>query len=174
MAGQIEHPKAAFGAYKPRNQGSQALVLTVTGVYGTVLRPVTARDEFLRILDRRDNEPRALAAPRLITPPGSSGIVTFSSGRASTWRRTSRAARRSGVMASPVSSPAVSVRFEVAADLDATVGPLEHRSPHMTTGWGQDGPDRSCAKARAATIRGLLALFGFSPRVRPMLPLQGR
>jgi len=71
MAGQVEHPTAAFGAYDPVNESSQALVLTVTGVYGTVLSPVTARDELIRILDRRDNDPRPLAGPRTITPPGS-------------------------------------------------------------------------------------------------------
>ncbi|MFI9046069.1 hypothetical protein [Streptomyces sp. NPDC053427] len=71
MAGQVEHPTAAFGAYKSVNKDSQALVLTVTGVYGTVLSPVTARDELLRILDHRDNEPRPLTGPRTITPPGS-------------------------------------------------------------------------------------------------------
>ncbi|MET7620550.1 hypothetical protein [Streptomyces sp. NPDC005408] len=71
MAGQVEHPKAAFGAYDPVTKDSQATVLSVTGVYGTVLSPVTARDELLRFLDRRDNGPRPLAGPRTITPPGS-------------------------------------------------------------------------------------------------------
>ncbi|MFD9223484.1 hypothetical protein ACFWDI_26575 [Streptomyces sp. NPDC060064] len=71
MTGQVENPTAAFGAYHPGGKGSQALVLSVTGVYGTVLSPVTARDELLRILDHRDNGPRPLAGPRTITPPGS-------------------------------------------------------------------------------------------------------
>ncbi|MET8676017.1 hypothetical protein ABZW18_00020 [Streptomyces sp. NPDC004647] len=71
MSGQVEHPTAAFGAYNPVSKRSQALALSVTGVYGTVLSPVTARDELLRVLDRRDNGPRPLVGPRTITPPGS-------------------------------------------------------------------------------------------------------
>lgn len=71
MAGQVEHPNAAFGAYDPATKDSQALSLSVTGVYGTVLSPVTARHELIRILDRRDNGPQPLAGPRTITPPGS-------------------------------------------------------------------------------------------------------
>ncbi|MEV5508569.1 hypothetical protein [Streptomyces orinoci] len=70
MAGQVEHPTPVFGAYEVVSQ-QQAGLLTVTGVYGTVLSPVTARDEFLQILDRRDNEPRTVSGPRTITPPGS-------------------------------------------------------------------------------------------------------
>ncbi|WP_216591362.1 hypothetical protein [Streptomyces brasiliscabiei] len=70
MSGQVEQPTAAFGAYDPASDRSQALTLSVTGVYGTVLSPVTARDEFLRILDRRDNGPVPLVGPRAITPPG--------------------------------------------------------------------------------------------------------
>lgn len=71
MVGQVEHPIAAFGAYDPVTKDSQALVLSVTGVYGTVLSPVTARDELIRILDHRDNGPQPLVGPRTITPPGS-------------------------------------------------------------------------------------------------------
>ncbi|ULR51828.1 hypothetical protein [Streptomyces deccanensis] len=71
MSGHVEQPTAAFGAYDPVSDRSQALVLSVTGVYGTVLSPVTARDELLRVLDRRDNGPVPLVGPRTITPPGS-------------------------------------------------------------------------------------------------------
>ncbi|MCF3136671.1 hypothetical protein [Streptomyces olivochromogenes] len=72
MAGQVQDPTAAFGAYDPTVANKQnGLVLTVTGVYGTVLSPVTARDELVKVLDRRDEGPIVVAGPRMITPSGS-------------------------------------------------------------------------------------------------------
>ncbi|MGW4386526.1 hypothetical protein [Streptomyces sp. NPDC004685] len=72
MAGQVQDPTAAFGAYDPTVVNKQnGLVLTVTGVYGTVLSPVTARDELVKVLDRRDDGPNVVGGPRMITPSGS-------------------------------------------------------------------------------------------------------
>ncbi|MFG2753772.1 hypothetical protein [Streptomyces xanthophaeus] len=49
-------------------------MLAVTGVYGKVLSPVTARDEFLQILDRRTSVPdmrsTVIIGPRTIVPKG--------------------------------------------------------------------------------------------------------
>lgn len=55
LSDQIEHGVSAFASYQPADRTSETSgpVLAVTGVYGTVLSPVTARDEFLKILDRR-------------------------------------------------------------------------------------------------------------------------
>ncbi|MEW2086824.1 hypothetical protein [Streptomyces sp. NPDC005283] len=69
MAGQVENPTAVFGTYDPVRKSAKGLSLSVTGVYGTVLSPVTARGELLRVLDRRDNGPRTLVGPRTVTPP---------------------------------------------------------------------------------------------------------
>ncbi|MFJ8078169.1 hypothetical protein ACIQ7Q_30620 [Streptomyces sp. NPDC096176] len=76
MAGQVEDPTAVFGAYDPVRENANDISLSVTGVTGTVLSPVTARDELLRILDRRDNDPQALVGPRSITPNGSREPLT--------------------------------------------------------------------------------------------------
>ncbi|MEU0221511.1 hypothetical protein ABZ281_43690 [Streptomyces sp. NPDC006265] len=55
LYGQIENGTSAFAAYQSADRESETSrpVLAVTGVYGTVLSPITARDEFLKILDRR-------------------------------------------------------------------------------------------------------------------------
>ncbi|MFD8413968.1 hypothetical protein ACFV2Q_19785 [Streptomyces sp. NPDC059650] len=82
LSGQIEHGVSAFAAYQPADRTSETSgpVLAVTGVYGTVLNPVTARDEFLKILDRRTSVPdmrsTVIIGPRTITPQGSSEPVS--------------------------------------------------------------------------------------------------
>ncbi|MFI2761911.1 hypothetical protein ACH5A3_24090 [Streptomyces echinatus] len=82
LSGQIEHGVSAFAAYQPADRKSETSgpVVSVTGVYGTVLSPVTARDEFLKILDSRtiDTDVRStvIVGPRTITPQGSSEPVS--------------------------------------------------------------------------------------------------
>ncbi|MEU9377183.1 hypothetical protein AB0D94_25880 [Streptomyces sp. NPDC048255] len=81
LSGQIEHGVSAFAAYQPTGSTSDTgPVLAVTGVYGTVLNPVTARDEFLKILDRRTSVPdrrsTVITGPRAIIPQGSSEPVS--------------------------------------------------------------------------------------------------
>ncbi|WP_333738813.1 hypothetical protein [Streptomyces sp. IBSBF 2806] len=82
LSGQIEHGVSAFAAYQPADRTTETSgpVLSVTGVYGTVLNPVTARDEFLKILDSRTSDPdtrsTVIIGPRTITPQGSSGPVS--------------------------------------------------------------------------------------------------
>ncbi|MFD5556816.1 hypothetical protein ACFWIA_23610 [Streptomyces sp. NPDC127068] len=72
MEGQVDGAEPVFGVYKPAGRGEfSGGTITVTGVYGVVLSPVTARDELLDVLDRRDLVQRVVAAPRTITPPGS-------------------------------------------------------------------------------------------------------
>jgi hypothetical protein len=74
MAGQMETPVSAFSAYDgPDWPGKKyGPVLSITGVYGTVLSPVTARDAFLRLLDERWDPPQSvIVGPRTVTPPGS-------------------------------------------------------------------------------------------------------
>ncbi|MGW7073053.1 hypothetical protein ACWGII_41205 [Streptomyces sp. NPDC054855] len=70
MAGQVQGPTPVFGAYHPKGD-EYGGILTVTGVYGTVLSPVTARNELQQVLDRRDNDPQVLVGPRTIHVPGS-------------------------------------------------------------------------------------------------------
>ncbi|MFF9771888.1 hypothetical protein ACF1GT_35860 [Streptomyces sp. NPDC014636] len=52
----------------------------MTGVYGTVLSPVTARNEFLKIIDSRtlstDLHSAVIIGPRTITPQGASEPVS--------------------------------------------------------------------------------------------------
>lgn len=80
LSGQIEHGVSAFAAYQPANRTSETSGLAVIGVYGTVLSPVTARDEFLKILDRRTSVPdmrsTVIIGPRVIIPQGSSEPVS--------------------------------------------------------------------------------------------------
>ncbi|MBT2470522.1 hypothetical protein J7E97_22275 [Streptomyces sp. ISL-66] len=81
LSGQIDNGISAFAAYQPTDRKSQTSgpVLAVTGVYGTVLSPVTARDEFLKILDRRHTFPTqstVIIGPRTIIPKGSSEPVS--------------------------------------------------------------------------------------------------
>ncbi|MEU4496995.1 hypothetical protein AB0F96_27020 [Streptomyces sp. NPDC023998] len=82
LSGQIEHGVSAFAAYQPADRTTETSgpVLAVTGVYGTVLNPVTARDEFLKILDRRTSVPdrrsTVIIGPRTIIPQGSSEPVS--------------------------------------------------------------------------------------------------
>ncbi|MFC9293739.1 hypothetical protein ACFTWH_06750 [Streptomyces sp. NPDC057011] len=81
LSGQIENGVSAFAAYQPadRKSDTSGPVLAVTGVYGTVLSPVTARDEFLKILDRRHSVPTqstVIIGPRTILPQGSSEPVS--------------------------------------------------------------------------------------------------
>lgn len=82
LSGQIEHGVSAFAAYQPTDRTSETSgpVLAVTGVYGTVLSPVTARNEFLKILDRRTSVPgrrsTVIIGPRTIIPGGSSEPVS--------------------------------------------------------------------------------------------------
>ncbi|MFF2022919.1 hypothetical protein ACFVW2_14110 [Streptomyces sp. NPDC058171] len=72
MEGQVDGAEPVFGVYKLAGRGKFSDgSITVTGVYGVVLSPVTARDELLDVLDRRDLVQRVLVAPRTITPPGS-------------------------------------------------------------------------------------------------------
>lgn len=70
MAGQVQDPTPVFGAYHPKGD-EYGSILAVTGVYGTVLSPVTARNELQQVLDRRDNDPEVLVGPRTIHVPGS-------------------------------------------------------------------------------------------------------
>lgn len=82
LSGQIENGVSAFAAYQPADRKSETSgpVLAVTGVYGTVLSPVTARDELLKILDRRTSVPdmrsTVIVGPRTIIPKGSSEPVS--------------------------------------------------------------------------------------------------
>ncbi|WP_367133949.1 MULTISPECIES: hypothetical protein [Streptomyces] len=82
LSGQIENGISAFAAYQPadRQSDTSGPVLSVTGVYGTVLSPVTARDEFLKILDSRtiipDQRSVVITGPRTIIPQGSSEPVS--------------------------------------------------------------------------------------------------
>ncbi|MGW7261160.1 hypothetical protein [Streptomyces sp. NPDC054834] len=82
LSGQIENGVSAFAAYQPADRKSETSgpVVAVTGVYGTVLSPVTARDEFLKILDSRtiatDVRSTVIIGPRTITPRGSSEPVS--------------------------------------------------------------------------------------------------
>ncbi|MFD7548476.1 hypothetical protein [Streptomyces sp. NPDC059816] len=72
LAGQVQDAQAAFGVYRPAGSGDYGGgMITVTGVHGVVLSPVTARDELLDVLDRRDLVRQVVVAPRTITPPGS-------------------------------------------------------------------------------------------------------
>ncbi|MFF8828174.1 hypothetical protein [Streptomyces sp. NPDC015131] len=65
MAAQVEDARPAFGAY--RREGD--VLLTVTGVHGTVPAPARARARLDEVLDERDGA-RTLIAPRTIVPPG--------------------------------------------------------------------------------------------------------
>ncbi|MFJ4776769.1 hypothetical protein [Streptomyces sp. NPDC088762] len=81
LSGQIENGVSAFAAYQPadRKSDTSGPVLAVTGVYGTVLSPVTARAELLKFLDRRHSVPTqstVIIGPRTITPQGSSEPVS--------------------------------------------------------------------------------------------------
>ncbi|MEU3777412.1 hypothetical protein AB0F11_30290 [Streptomyces sp. NPDC032472] len=82
LSGQIENGHSAFAAYQPadRQSDTSGPVLSVTGVYGTVLSPVTARDQFLKILDSRtfvpDERSVVIIGPRTIIPQGSSEPVS--------------------------------------------------------------------------------------------------
>ncbi|WP_030348909.1 hypothetical protein [Streptomyces sp. NRRL S-1022] len=82
LSGQIENGISAFAAYQAADRKSETSgpVLSVTGVYGTVLSPVMARDELLKIVDSRSigTEVRSavIIGPRTITPQGSSEPVS--------------------------------------------------------------------------------------------------
>lgn len=82
LSDQIENGMSAFAAYRPdgRKSDTSGPVLAVTGVYGTVLSPVTARDAFLKILDSRtiatDMRSTVIIGPRTFTPRGSSEPVS--------------------------------------------------------------------------------------------------
>ncbi|MGW3208701.1 hypothetical protein [Streptomyces sp. NPDC001135] len=82
LSGQIENGISAFAAYQPADRKSETSgpVLAVIGVYGTVLSPVTARDEFLKIIDSRtiatDVRSTVIIGPRTIIPRGSSEAVS--------------------------------------------------------------------------------------------------
>ncbi|MFB7428783.1 hypothetical protein ACFC0K_36485 [Streptomyces hydrogenans] len=80
LSGQIDKGVSAFAAYRPTDAKSEheGPVLAVTGVYGTVLNPVTARDQFLEIADSRLMEgarSTVIIGPRTITPQGFSEPV---------------------------------------------------------------------------------------------------
>ncbi|MGA5823926.1 hypothetical protein ACPC54_39515 [Kitasatospora sp. NPDC094028] len=70
MADQVENASPVFGWYlsAPKDRDG-ALAIGVTGVYGTVLSPVTARDQFLDVLDQRNRIQGFIVGPRTITPP---------------------------------------------------------------------------------------------------------
>ncbi|MEU0008245.1 hypothetical protein ABZ079_29305 [Streptomyces sp. NPDC006314] len=80
LSGQIENGISAFAAYQPADRKSETAgpVTAVTGVYGTVLSPVTARERFLKILDSRipDRRSAVIVGPRTITPQGSTEPVS--------------------------------------------------------------------------------------------------
>ncbi|MFJ5726160.1 hypothetical protein [Streptomyces sp. NPDC093149] len=82
LSGQIESPISAFAAYQPADRTSETSgpVLAVTGVYGTVLSPVAARDQFLQILDSRTTDPDSrstvIIGPRTVVPQGFSEPVS--------------------------------------------------------------------------------------------------
>ncbi|MEV7616137.1 hypothetical protein [Streptomyces sp. NPDC089799] len=81
LSGQIENGVPAFATYRPadRKPETSGPVLAVTGVYGTVLSPVTARDELLKYLDGRNSVPTqstVIIGPRTITPKGFSEPVS--------------------------------------------------------------------------------------------------
>ncbi|WLQ53719.1 hypothetical protein P8A21_39950 (plasmid) [Streptomyces poriferorum] len=82
LSGQIETGISAFAAYRPadRTSDTSGPVLAVTGVYGTVLSPVDARDQFLKILDSRTSDPEGrstvIIGPRTVIPQGSSEPVS--------------------------------------------------------------------------------------------------
>lgn len=92
LSGQIENGTSAFAAYRPTGD-EDGPVLAVTGVSGTVLNPVTARDQFLEIVDSllmTGARFTVLIGPRTITPRGyaepvSCRIVQESSEFGTTW-----------------------------------------------------------------------------------------
>ncbi|WP_031078806.1 hypothetical protein [Streptomyces sp. NRRL WC-3742] len=71
MSDQVTEATPEFAAYLPvpENRGGLAEV-TLTGVYGTVTNPVTAREQLLDIKGRAYNLRRVVVPVRTTTPPG--------------------------------------------------------------------------------------------------------
>ncbi|MCX5427935.1 hypothetical protein OHU11_09640 [Streptomyces sp. NBC_00257] len=125
MKGQVQAPTSVFGAYLPANTDKPGShILTVTGVYGTVLSPVTARDELLQILDSRWEEHSTVVGPRLITPTQSAEPLQCrvsektATGSDSAYLETSCAWADASSVVEVVQSMGLDVRPE-EADLDA-------------------------------------------------------
>ncbi|MGW1170585.1 hypothetical protein [Streptomyces sp. NPDC002550] len=82
LSGQIENGISAFATYQPADRKSETSgpVIAVIGVYGTVLSPVTARNEFLKLVDSRtlatDVHSAVIIGPRTITPQDSTEPVS--------------------------------------------------------------------------------------------------
>lgn len=82
LSGQVENGVTAFATYQPANRKSdtEGTVVAVIGVYGTVLSPVTAREEFLKFAESRsvtgDVQTTVIIGPRTFTPGSSSEPVS--------------------------------------------------------------------------------------------------